>query len=105
MKVCEFRDIFFFFDCAHLPPMGEAPILCQMKGLMEIHNPGKFHDYSIFGCQVMNLQIFSGQQKIPFLDAFGLFFGHNSSEYSQILFKFETIVQTNIFHHILWFLI
>ena len=101
LKVCEFRGNFGgFFNYAHLPPMGDAPILSQVKGLMEIHNRGNFNEYTICGCEVMNLQIFSDQQKISFLGAFGWFFGHNSRECSQILFKFETIMKTNILHHI-----
>ena len=88
------------FNYAHLPPTGDAPILSQVKGLMEIHNCGNFNEYNICGCEVMNLQIFSDQQKIPFLGAFGWFFGHNSRECSQILFRFETIMKTNTLHHI-----
>ena len=72
--------------------MGGTPIFCQIKGLMEIHNPGKFHKYSICGFQVMNVQMFSEQQKIPFLGALGWFFGHNSPKYSQILFRFGTYI-------------
>ena len=32
-----------FFDHALLRPMGDAPIFLEMKGLIEIHNRGKFH--------------------------------------------------------------
>ena len=53
-------------DHAQLPPVGDAPILCEMKGLMEIHKCGKFHEYTICGCQVINVQMFSDQQKVPF---------------------------------------
>ena len=42
-----------FLDPALFFPMGDAPILSQMKGLMEIHNPGKLHWYSICGCPVI----------------------------------------------------
>ena len=42
-----------FLDHALFLRMGEAPIFGQMKGLMEIHNSGKFHQYSICGCQVI----------------------------------------------------
>ena len=80
--------------------MGDAPIFCQMKGLMKTHKCGKFHEYSICGFQVMNVQMFSEQQKIPFLGSFGWFFGHNSPKCSQILIKFGTVMQTNILHHI-----
>ena len=100
-KVCEFLGIFWqFFGYAFLRPLGDTPIFCQMKGLMKIRKYGKFHQYSICGCQVMNVQMFSEQQKMPFLGAFGWFFGHNSPQCSQILFKFGTVIQTNILHHI-----
>ena len=36
--------------------VGDAPIFGQMKGLMEIHDLGKFHGYSICGCQVIYFQ-------------------------------------------------
>ena len=72
LKVCEFGDIFgVFFHHAQLPPVDDAPILSQNKGLMEIHNRGKFHEYTICGCQVINVQMFSHQQKRPFLGHFG----------------------------------
>ena len=32
-----------FFDHALLCPKGHIPVFGQMKGLMEIHNPDKFH--------------------------------------------------------------
>ena len=81
-----------FFPHALLQPVGDAPIFCQIKGLMEIYNRAKFHEYSICGFQVMNVQMFSEQQKIPFLGALGWFFGHNSPKYSQILFRFGTYI-------------
>ena len=62
LKVCEFGAIFGgVFDHAQLPTVGDAPILCQMKGLIEIHKCGKFHEYTICGCQVINIQMFSDQ--------------------------------------------
>ena len=65
--------VFFdgFLDHALLCPMDDVPISNQMKGLMEVHNRGKFHWRSICGCEVINFQMFSKQQKIPFLGAFG----------------------------------
>ena len=79
MKISEFGGIFvWFFGQAQLPPVGDAPVLCQMKGLMEIRNPGKLHEYSICGCQIMNVEMFSDQPKISFWGAFGWFFGCNS---------------------------
>ena len=32
-----------FLDHALLPSMADAPIFGRMKGVMEIHNSGKFH--------------------------------------------------------------
>ena len=89
-----------FFNHAQLPPVVNTPILCQMKGLMEIHNRGKFHECSFCGCQVMNIQKSSQLQKVPFLGPFGWFFGHNFPKWRQILFKFGTAMQDNIVHHI-----
>ena len=37
-----------------------APIFCKMKGLIEIHKPGKFHQYSICHCEVMAALAASG---------------------------------------------
>ena len=53
--------------------MIDAPIFCEMKGLIEIHKCGKFHQYSIFHCEVIYLQRFSEQQKVGFLAASGWF--------------------------------
>ena len=89
-----------FFDHAQLSPVVDAPILCQMKGLVEIHKCGKFHEYTICGCQVVSVEMFTDQQKVLFLGAFGWFFGHNSPKYCQIDFKFGTVMQANILHHI-----
>ena len=47
-----------------------APIFCQIKILMKIHNCGKFHQYRI---QVKNLQMVSQQQKLPLQAASGWF--------------------------------
>ena len=47
-----------FFHYALLRPSSYAPIFCQIKGLMVIHNCGKFHQYSISGSQVINFQMF-----------------------------------------------
>ena len=59
-KKIDFLAIFKRFSgYGFLRPMSYARILGQMKGLMEIHNPGKFHQYSICGCQVMYFQRFS----------------------------------------------
>ena len=53
--------------------MNYNSILGHIKGLIEIHNRGKFHQYSICRCEVTYLQRFSEQQKIGFLAASGWF--------------------------------
>ena len=56
VELGKFRVIFWrFFGYALPRPMGEAPIICQMKDLIKIHKCGKFHLYSIRGCQVINV--------------------------------------------------
>ena len=60
-----------FFNHAFLCLMSYAPIFCQMKGLIGIHNCGKFHEYKVCGCQVMNFQMFSNQQKLQLQAASG----------------------------------
>ena len=67
---------------------------------MEIHNRGKFHEYSFCGCQVKNVQMFSDQQKVPFLGSFGRFLGHNSRRSGQILSKLKTVTETILLHNI-----
>ena len=39
-------------------PMSYAPRFCQMKEFIEIHIRGKFHQFSICGCEVKNFHIF-----------------------------------------------
>ena len=56
-------------------PKDSAQISCQMKGVMKIHNPGKFHIHGICGCQLIYLQSFSYQQKGGFLVCFWVLFG------------------------------
>ena len=45
-----------FFDYTFLRPMSYALTFWQMKGLLMMHNRGKFYEYSNFGCQVINFQ-------------------------------------------------
>ena len=47
-----------FFVYALLRLLCYAPIFSQMKGVIEIHNPGKFHHYTISGCQVIDFPMF-----------------------------------------------
>ena len=60
-----------------------------MKGLIKIHNRGKFYQYSIFGCQVMNFQNFLYQFSIHEMALFGEVLSPNSPKYRQILLKFS----------------
>ena len=79
--------------------MGDNAIFFQMKGLMKIHNRGKFHLYSICGCQFINFQMFLWQWNIRELGHFGAFLGPNSPKYDSILLKFAPEVvfeETNI---------
>ena len=87
-------------DHAQLLPDSNVPILCQIKSRMRIHNRVKFHEYSFYGCQVMNVQMFSEQQKVPLLGFFGWFLGHNSRKSSHILCKITTVMHTVILRHI-----
>ena len=69
----------------------------QIKGLMKMYNPGKFHFYSISGCQVMKFEMFSWQCSIHEMAHFRRFLGPNSPKYGQILLKFlpDVVVLTN----------
>ena len=87
-------------DHAQSPPDSNTWILCQIIGLMEIHNRGKFYEYTIYYCQVIKVQMFSHEQKRPFWGHFGWFLGHNFPKCNQILSKFGTVMQTIILHHI-----
>ena len=62
--------------------------LCQIKGLMKMYNRGKFHLYSICGCQVIKFEMFSWRCSIHEMAHFGGFLGPNSPKYGQILLKF-----------------
>ena len=47
-----------FFVYALLHPMSCAPRFCQMKDLSKIYICGKFHQYSICGCEVKKFKVF-----------------------------------------------
>ena len=85
----EFLDFFqrFFNYALSLPPI-YAPIFCQIKGLMVIHNHGSFHQHSICGSQVMNFQMFSWRCSIHQMALFGGFLGPFSPKYGSNLLKF-----------------
>ena len=54
-----FKHIFRGFSVSTLlRPMSYAPIFGQIKVLIEIHNPGKFHHYTISGSPVRDFQMF-----------------------------------------------
>ena len=72
-----------------LHPMSYALIFWQMNGLIKIHNRGKFYEYSIFDCQVINFQSFSYRFSIHEMPLFGEVLGPNSPKYCQILLKFS----------------
>ena len=63
-------------------------LLCQMRGLMEAHNHGKFHLYSICRCKVKKFEMFSWQWSIHEMAHFLAFLGPNSPKYAPILLKF-----------------
>ena len=79
--------------------------LRQMKGLMKIHDRGKFHIYSICGSQVIKFQMFSWRCSIHEMGHFfgvggggvgggwGGFWGHNFPKICNILLKFEPEVE------------
>ena len=53
-----------------------------------MYNRGKFHLYSICGCQVIKFEMFSWQWSIHEMVHFEGFLGHNSPKYGPILLKF-----------------
>ena len=58
-----------------------------IKGLIEIHKRGKFHQYSICRSEVIYPQGFLQQQKVGFFADFGTLLGHNSPQYGKIVLK------------------
>ena len=53
-----------------------------------MHNHGKFHLYSICGCQVIKFEMFSWRWSIHEMGHFRGFLGPNSRKYGHILLKF-----------------
>ena len=53
-----------------------------------MYNRGKFHLYSISGCQVKKFEMFLWQWSIHEMDRFWAFLGPNSPKYGLILLKF-----------------
>ena len=68
-----------------LTPYELRAIFWQMKGLIKIHNRGKFYEYSILDCQVINFQSFSYRFSIHEMPRFGEILGPNSAKYCHIL--------------------
>ena len=69
--------------------MTDAPIFCQMKGLIEIYNRGKFDEYRICGCQFINFQILRTDSASMKWAILGVFLGPNSPKYCLTLLKFS----------------
>ena len=78
--------------------MSYTLVFGQMKGLIEIHNAGNFYHYNICGCQVVNFQRFSLEQKVEFLAASGWFFKDYSPNSSPICTKNPPAMQCNVTH-------
>ena len=55
---------------------------------MEVHNRGKFHLYSICGCEVKKFEMFSWRWSIHEMAHFGGILGRNSPKCRRILLKF-----------------
>ena len=89
-----------FLDHTLFCAMDDVRIFGQMKGLMEIHNPGKFHQYCICGCQVKYFQSLSYQQKVGFRVAFGSFFMDYNAKSSPICTKISPVMQCKVRHQI-----
>ena len=76
-----------FFHYALLRPPSYTIIFRQIKGLMVIHNRGKFHQYSISCSQVIKFQMFLWQCSIHEMAPFRGFLGLFSPKYSSVLLK------------------
>ena len=63
--------------------MGYAPIFCQVKDLIKIHNSVKFHQYSICGRRDKNLQRFPYRLSIHEMAISKKLLGPYSPKYGQ----------------------
>ena len=65
----------FFFTLSYTLSMNYAPKFCEMKDLIKICICGKFHQYSICGCEIKKFQSFlcidSASMKRPLFELFG----------------------------------
>ena len=91
-----------FLDHALFPPIGDAQNFGEMKGVMEIHNHGKFTGYTICGYQVIYLQSFSYQQNVGFSASFGWFLVDYNPKSSPICTKFSPVMECIAKHHIFY---
>ena len=77
---------------AYPRPMVDALTFCQMKGIIKIHNHGKFHFYSICGCQVIKFSMFSWRCNIHEIGHFGGFLDPNSPKHGSAFLKFAPAI-------------
>ena len=77
-----------FFVYILLRPVIYAPVFCQIIRLMEVHNGGKFYQYSICGFQVIKFGMFSWLCIIHEMIPFGWFLGPFSPKHGQNLLTF-----------------
>ena len=68
-----------------LRPLNYDPIFCQVKDFLKIYNLGKFHQFSICGCQVKNFPCFAHRFSIHGMLFFGRLVGLFSPKYGPIL--------------------
>ena len=88
-KKLNFRLIFGSFSITPSYALLVTPqFLLGIKGLMEMYNCGKFHLYSICGCQAIKFEMFLWQWRIHEMAHFGRFWGPSFPKYGPILLKF-----------------
>ena len=80
-----FKRLFVY---ALLHPLSSTLIFCKLKDLIKVHNCGKFHLYSVCGCQVKNFQSFSCKIRIHTGPIFEGLLGPCSPKNGLILLKF-----------------
>ena len=77
-----------FLDYTLPRPFSSPQVLCQMRGLMDVQYRGKFHLYSICGCEVKKFEMFSWRWSIHKMAHFWAFLSPNSPKCRLILLKF-----------------
>ena len=84
-----FRLIFGTFSITPSYGLLVTPkFLLGLKDITKMYNCGKFHLYSISGCQVIKFEMFSWWWRIHEMAHFWGFLGPNFPKYGPILFKF-----------------